>query len=140
MPRQQQRDVHRRVRADAQDIFPTYATPDMTDLPDMGQQPNSVCHLQSSLWAGLTDQTGLNPAPSSTPSTAPSSVPPSSTATPKPEDVETIREGETTAKAKPAGDAVAGGDGMRWLPGYRWVVAVIALAVVGRLSSWIGFT
>jgi ubiquitin-conjugating enzyme E2 J2 len=32
--------------AETQDIFPAYATPEMTDLPDMGKQPHSVRRLR----------------------------------------------------------------------------------------------
>ncbi|KAI9636974.1 ubiquitin-conjugating enzyme/RWD-like protein [Dioszegia hungarica] len=105
------------------DIFPKYATPSMTDLPDMGVQPSS----------------------SDPPSGESSPLPPTGAAN-------TIRtEGEDgerdTSTAKAAGEAGPGAavqvqvtkrDKGRWWMSWRMVVAVVILAIVGRVSTSLG--
>ncbi|ORX39384.1 ubiquitin-conjugating enzyme/RWD-like protein [Kockovaella imperatae] len=79
------------------EIFPTYATPEMTDLPDMGKAP------------GSSSTKGVS-APQPTPETPPPPPPP----------------------------VVVNHAHGRWIPSWRWIVAVVVLAIVGRLSTFAG--
>ncbi|WVQ74426.1 hypothetical protein IAR50_004027 [Cryptococcus sp. DSM 104548] len=100
------------------DVFPDYATPEMTDLPDMGVPPASV----------PKDSKPVTPPPhsSSTPQTQPTPVPPP--ALPRTQNPVQPR-AEQRVQRHGAGN---------WLPSWRWVMAVVVLAILGRLSSFAG--
>ncbi|CAD6567181.1 MAG: Ubiquitin-conjugating enzyme E2 6 [Tremellales sp. Tagirdzhanova-0007] len=119
------------------EVFPSYANPEMTDLPDMGipSNPSVSLFLRHTivllliLWDETTE--GLNPSdPTSTEPSNPSTsalTPFDSLGlvneTPKPPDERKVR-----AHPRPA-----------WMPSWRWVIAVVVLAVLGRLSTFAGF-
>ncbi|KAK1920788.1 ubiquitin-conjugating enzyme/RWD-like protein [Papiliotrema laurentii] len=109
------------------EMFPKYATPEMTDLPDMGQQPHD---------AGLTlpsqPDSVVSSAPSSVPSPSASPAPPSraepSLAAPAPVDA---------VNARPVGGKEDVGK-TGWKLPWRWITAILVLAVLGRLSNLVG--
>ncbi|ODN76908.1 hypothetical protein L202_05484 [Cryptococcus amylolentus CBS 6039] len=100
------------------DVFPDYATPEMTDLPDMGVPPASVSKDSKPIDPSLQS--------SSTPQTNPTPIPPATL--PRTQNPIQAR-AEQRAQRRVAGN---------WLPSWRWVMAVVVLAVLGRLSSFVG--
>ncbi|RSH94984.1 Ubiquitin-conjugating enzyme E2 6 [Saitozyma podzolica] len=131
------------------EIFPTYATTEMTDLPDMGHGPSAKPVPK-----------GVNPAfSSSTPESSAQSTVSSAASTPSPPDTQTTTNlvnsvsAPRTAPQTPAPaaaperrivpparnlpDARHAGTN-RWMPSWRWILAVVVLAVLGRLSSFAG--
>ncbi|KAL1411133.1 Ubiquitin-conjugating enzyme E2 6 [Vanrija albida] len=114
------------------DIFPTYATPAMTDLPDMGQQKGSTA-------------AGLKRAAASDVDTPVSSVrsTPLSTAAPTRNQSPAVQPPiPTPANTEPAQQQAAQQalhvreqHGRPWMPSWRWLVAIVLLAVLGRLST-----
>ncbi|WWC63743.1 uncharacterized protein I303_106348 [Kwoniella dejecticola CBS 10117] len=98
------------------EIFPDYNKPEMVDLPDMGKGAPSTSTSK------VVTPNSSTPAPAdSTPTTA------STTITPNPADAKPM---------VPIPNCPRGGS--YWMPSWRWVVAVVLLAVVGRLSSFVG--
>ncbi|ORY28807.1 ubiquitin-conjugating enzyme/RWD-like protein [Naematelia encephala] len=103
------------------DIFPTYATPEMTDLPDMGQGPTSSKDLTSN----STSPSSINTTPAI-----------SASATPAPDDPKQTNANTNTNPVdnnKPD-ERIARG----WMPSWKWLVLVVFLAVLGKLSTALG--
>ncbi|KAK4689117.1 hypothetical protein P7C73_g979, partial [Tremellales sp. Uapishka_1] len=99
------------------DIFPIYATPSMTDLPDMGQQA-----------AASSSAAAINPDKPLAALSA-SSLLVSGASSPPPLPM-TIPNHTNTIQPKP--------HRARWRPGWRLVIAAIVVAVLGRLSTLAG--
>ncbi|WVQ81197.1 hypothetical protein IAT38_003319 [Cryptococcus sp. DSM 104549] len=113
------------------EIFPTYATPQMTDLPDMG---GAAAKSTSEVVDPVNAPTPTPPAPVPAPNqgspvanTQPPTNPPT-TAAPLP-----------AAVPPPADQRLNRAHaGHNWLPSWRWFMAVVVLAVLGKLSSFAG--
>lgn len=89
--------------------------------------PTSMRHREPSLEASK----GLTPSdPSSTSSSVPSTSPPTPSASP----------GPIVAMDTPIGDRIPRAHARpAWMPSWRWVVAVVILAILGRLSTLAGW-
>ncbi|KAI5453796.1 Ubiquitin-conjugating enzyme E2 6 [Naganishia albida] len=102
------------------DIFPEYATPEMKDLPDMGQPPKP---------AGTTQPTPADPAETDildAPSTAENGqqpvISPSSAATAVVANTTGARQQQIRQQS--------------WFARWRWVLAALAVIILGRISSF----
>ncbi|WWC72840.1 uncharacterized protein I206_106804 [Kwoniella pini CBS 10737] len=95
------------------EIFPDYNKPEMVDLPDMGKGTPSIS--ASKVVTPNTD----------TPTPAPAET--TTTQIPNPTEAKPIIPLPNRPRA-----------GSYWMPSWRWVIAVVLLAVVGRLSSFVG--
>ncbi|WRT69322.1 uncharacterized protein IL334_006306 [Kwoniella shivajii] len=105
------------------DIFPDYAKAEMKDLPDMGKGNPSSSSLtdlgvETSKVITATSTTAIPDSDSVIPSDDSKTTEPQA-----PPDTRIIRQPRI---------------GPNWIPSWRWVVAVVVLAVVGRLSSFAG--
>ncbi|WWC90954.1 uncharacterized protein L201_005892 [Kwoniella dendrophila CBS 6074] len=109
------------------DIFPDYAKPEMQDLPDMGKGNPATSTSKV-----------VNPT---TTTSSPLAIPSSTTETPLTNTSNSL-ETKDIQSAVPVinGDTRINQPRARpnWMPSWRWVVAVVLLAVVGRLSSFVG--
>lgn len=107
------------------EIFPKYATPEMTDLPDMGNNKPAPPPESIAPSAVTSADTSTAPTPSRTPLPI-EAVETTNTVVPNVHAVKAI--------------TVPGDRGRRhggWMS-WRWIAAVAALAVLGRLSSFLG--
>ncbi|WVW79642.1 hypothetical protein I302_101611 [Kwoniella bestiolae CBS 10118] len=99
------------------DIFPDYAKPEMKDLPDMGEgapAPTSTSKVVTPNTTTPSSTTSIESSAATTPNTI------------EPKDVIPV------VHHQPHG-------AQNWIiPSWRWVIAVVLLAVVGRLSSFVG--
>ncbi|CAK9779958.1 unnamed protein product [Cutaneotrichosporon oleaginosum] len=114
------------------EIFPKYATQEMTDLPDMGQQPStSTTAVRGGVSAapdtpvssGLSTpaSTNLNTrSPSPTINTPKPPVPPILA------DAQPVLQQGVQQRQPP---------NVRWIPSWRWLIAIVVLAVLGRISK-----
>ncbi|KAJ9117752.1 hypothetical protein QFC20_000030 [Naganishia adeliensis] len=109
------------------DIFPEYATPEMKDLPDMGQPPKPAGNIKQGADPAETDDVDDAAA-----STSPNGEPVSSAST-----------GQKPASA-PKSIAVVAATGAKireqqqrqsWFARWRWVLAALAVIILGRISS-----
>ncbi|WVQ92973.1 hypothetical protein IAU59_000035 [Kwoniella sp. CBS 9459] len=147
------------------DIFPTYAGPEMTDLPDMGKTnaappPASKVVNPSSASSSSPSSTTTNESSSttnqqqsssiSTSNSIPSSTIPtpasSNTNTNNPDTLANLSASNTNTATDVKHQTVQPrqvqlqptAHAARWMPSWRWVIAVVVLAVLGRLSSFAG--
>jgi ubiquitin-conjugating enzyme E2 J2 len=113
------------------EIFPKYATPGMTDLPDMGQQPSSSnaevkggasTALDTPISSGLSTPASTNP---NTRTQSPAIIPPNPLTPPTLVDVQNGPQLAVQQRQPP---------NARWIPSWRWLVAIVVLAVLGRIS------
>ncbi|XAO25079.1 hypothetical protein I312_103888 [Cryptococcus bacillisporus CA1280] len=104
------------------EIFPAYATPEMTDLPDMGGPAASSASKVSE--PVNTSAASNSSSPTGLPVPAPLVQPTQTTHTPH-------------GQARPE-QRIQRHAARNWLFSWRWVVAVVVLAILGRLSSFAG--
>ncbi|WVR08844.1 hypothetical protein IAU60_005902 [Kwoniella sp. DSM 27419] len=124
------------------DIFPTrlqYATPEMTDLPDMGKggPPPSASKVKSKPDPTPSDTAAVSSdllAPNLEPSTAP---PTASLPTNLSKDHTSLAHAHSQPHLEQRIHARQP-HAATWLPSWRWLAAVVVLAVLGRLSSFAG--
>ncbi|WVQ63639.1 uncharacterized protein L199_001792 [Kwoniella botswanensis] len=116
------------------EIFPDYAKPEMKNLPDMGKGNPSSASTSKVVTPSTT-------TPSSTSiSTTSTSTDNSSSNTPAPD----VNPSTNTIGAKDVKPIINrppqphGAQNWMIIPSWRWVIAVVLLAVVGRLSSFVG--
>lgn len=104
------------------EIFPDYATPEMTDLPDMGGPAASSA-------SKVSEPVNTSAAPNSS---SPTNIP---VAVPLAQLTQTTHTPHAQARPEQRVQRHAAGN---WLFSWRWVVAVVVLAILGRLSSFAG--
>ncbi|EJT52785.1 hypothetical protein A1Q2_04850 [Trichosporon asahii var. asahii CBS 8904] len=97
-----------------------YATPQMTDLPDMGQPGSSPSEVSK------PKQAAFSPTPPSLSASSTPTIPDSTPATP-------ALPGANGVAVAPAAGPVQ--QQRQWFPSWRWLVAIVVLAVLGRLSK-----
>ncbi|OCF56152.1 ubiquitin-conjugating enzyme E2 J2 [Kwoniella mangroviensis CBS 10435] len=114
------------------EIFPDYAKPEMKDLPDMGKGNPSSTSTSKVVTPNIS-------TPPST-STTTTSTETSSSSTPAPDaNTNTIEAKDVKPIInRPPQPQPHGAQNWMIIPSWRWVVAVVLLAVVGRLSSFVG--
>ncbi|WVF65297.1 hypothetical protein IAT40_000021 [Kwoniella sp. CBS 6097] len=144
------------------DIFPTYAGPEMTDLPDMGKTNappapkvvNPPATLSPPSISDASPDTHHNVQSTSTSEVNSDSIPsttiptPSLTPAPGDPDISSTTNTKTISASDSKCQTVqsrqtqpqmpAQPHAARWMPSWRWVIAVVVLAVLGRLSSFAG--
>ncbi|OCF32469.1 ubiquitin-conjugating enzyme E2 J2 [Kwoniella heveanensis BCC8398] len=148
------------------DIFPTYAGPEMTDLPDMGKSypappaskvvnPSSTLSLPTSNASSKTStldpentiagSSSSLPSEANTDSSSPSTTIPTPLLTPAPTDPNSspstanlASEGKQQILHPRQPQQGPPAHAARWMPSWRWVIAVVVVAVLGRLSSFAG--
>ncbi|WWD21265.1 hypothetical protein CI109_105749 [Kwoniella shandongensis] len=113
------------------DIFPDYATPQMTDLPDMGKPAASSS--ASKVVNTIDTASGSNIQSPVKADTLTSTTDSSQTNTNTP----TIHQQPPPEQQRVNNNRPHPGQ-PNWMPSWRWVIAVVILAVLGRLSSFAG--
>ncbi|TXT13698.1 hypothetical protein VHUM_01065 [Vanrija humicola] len=115
---------------------PQYATPSMTDLPDMGQQKGSPVKLKRAAIASDVD----TPV-SSVRSTPASTAAPTRTQSPAvhqppiPADTEPAQQQVAQQQQQQQAPHAREQHGHPWMPSWRWLAAIVVLALLGRLST-----
>ncbi|KAK8844079.1 hypothetical protein IAR55_006873 [Kwoniella newhampshirensis] len=117
------------------DVFPDYATPQMTDLPDMGKPAASSSASKvvntTSATLSLDSTSGIQSSVTSDPlASSPESAQSITNTSTTPTKHQPPLEQRVNNRPRPGQP--------NWMPSWRWVIAVVILAVLGRLSSFAG--